>query len=345
MSDAEADRSAWINPGAHPVSEGVYRIPLPLPFDALRAVNVYALVDGDQIVLVDSGWALAESENLLAKSLDEIGFGLRDIRDFLVTHVHRDHYTQAIAIRRVYGNRVALGEGERPALDAVEQAVRTGVPEPTHDLRRAGAQLLIARMGELARAYHTDPGYWEMPDTWLGDGITLSLQKRTLRVIATPGHTQGHVVFHDVAAGALFAGDHVLPHVTPSIGFELPRADRPLHHYLDSLRLMLSLPDATLLPAHGPVAPSVHARVEELLAHHEARLTASAAAVERGADTAFEVAHMLRWTRRERHFDELDLLNQRLATTETMAHLDVLVTRGWLGVTTGEDGVAHYTRG
>jgi hypothetical protein len=86
----------------------------------------------------------------------------------------------------------------------------------------------------------------------------------------------------------------------------------------------------------------VPARVDELLDHHEQRLTDTAKAVEQGASTAFEAAQILRWTRRQRHFDELDRLNQVLATTETLAHLDVLVLRNWLTVSISEDGVAHY---
>ena len=35
---------------------------------------------------------------------------------------------------------------------------------------------------------------------------------------------------------SLFAGDHVLPHITPSIGVELVRPESPLRNYLASLR-------------------------------------------------------------------------------------------------------------
>lgn len=329
--------SAWIDPGAYEAGEGVYRIPLPLPQDGLRAVNVYAIVDGEQLVLIDSGWALADSEQLLVRALAGLGYRLSDVREFLVTHVHRDHYTQAVAIRRMHGTRIALGAGERPGLEAINEAIRTGRRPDARHLVRAGAASLAPEHGSGG-----GPGdNWEMPDRWLAAGVDLPLATRTLRVIATPGHTRGHVVFHDEAAGALFAGDHVLPHITPSIGFEFPPAELPLRDYLESLRLMRSLPDATLLPAHGPVAPSVHARVEELLNHHEQRLTESAKAVEQGADTAADAARLLRWTRRRRRFDELDRLNQMLAVTETMAHLDVLVLRGWLTVSV-VDGVAHY---
>jgi glyoxylase-like metal-dependent hydrolase (beta-lactamase superfamily II) len=329
--------SAWTQPGAYQVSQGVYRIPLPLPHDGLRAVNVYALVDGEQLLLIDSGWALAESEELLVRALQGIGYQLADVREFLVTHVHRDHYTQAVAIRRAHGTRVALGAGERPGLAAIQEAIRTRRRPDAAHLVRAGAA------GLLPDAAGGDPGpNWELPDRWLADGADLPLSNRTLRVIATPGHTRGHVVFYDAGAAALFAGDHVLPHITPSIGYEPLPAESPLRDYLDSLRLMRALPDAVLLPAHGPTAPSVHARVDELLDHHEQRLTESAKAVEQGADTAAAAARLLRWTRRQRHFDELDRLNQMLAVTETMAHLDVLVLRGWLTVSVEPDGVAHY---
>jgi glyoxylase-like metal-dependent hydrolase (beta-lactamase superfamily II) len=337
----DGQRSAWIEPGAYPVGEGVYRIPLPLPHDALRAVNVYAIADGEQVVLVDSGWALTESAEQLARALDGIGYGFADIREFLVTHVHRDHYTQAVAIRSTHGTRVALGEGEQPSLQAIQDALRTGQAPSNRNLIRAGAASLVAQLGD--GPWKDDEALWQSPDEWLPDGVELPLRTRRLRVIATPGHTRGHVVFYDDAAGALFAGDHVLPHITPSIGFEFPPADYPLRDYLDSLRLVRSLPDARLLPAHGPDAPSVHARVDELLDHHEQRLTETAKAVEQGADTAFEVARVVRWTRHLRAFDDLGTFNQVLATSETMAHLDVLVLRGWLTLTVN-DGVAHYRR-
>ena len=50
-----------------------------------------------------------------------------------------------------------------------------------------------------------------------------------------------------------------------------------------------------------------------------------------GAGTAYETARALTWTRHERHFDELDLFNQMLATMETRAHLEVLAAQGRIG--------------
>lgn len=333
------DRHAWEQPGAFEELPGVFRIPLPLPGDALKAVNVYAIADDDKVVLVDSGWAMAESQELLAKSLDSIGFGLGDVREFLVTHVHRDHYTQAVAVRRTYGTPVSLGEGERVSLEAIHNFT---VHPDIANLHAAGAL-------ELSRVIANwqgdrDVTDWAAPDRWLDDGLELPLQSRTLRVIATPGHTQGHVVFHDLANKMLFAGDHVLPTITPSIGLEPSGAELPLRDFLESLKLVRGRPDARLLPAHGSVTDSVHARVDELLAHHDKRLDQTEAAALGGATTAYEIAGILKWTRRERSLDELDHFNRMLAIGETGAHLDLLVLQGRLRVVE-TDGVRHYLSG
>jgi len=336
--------TTWTEEGLHEVRPGVFRIPLPLPSDALRAVNVYAIVDGERVVLIDGGWALAESQELLSRMLDRIGFGLTDIAEFFVTHMHRDHYTQAVAIRNEHGRgRVNLGEGERDNLPRIlERSAGTRVINPAADrMTRAGAFALREQLQAFVEALPFEPFYLE-PDVWLSDGQLLDLSSRNLRVLATPGHTAGHVVYLDEQANALFAGDHVLPHITPSIGLEPAPTRFPLADYLDSLNLVRRMPDRMLLPAHGPVADSVHARVDELLTHHDDRFAAMLAAVQAGADTALEVANMVRWTRREWRLDELDLPNGGMAVAETLAHLDVLVTRGDLTSNVDEDGVEHF---
>ena len=129
---------------------------------------------------------------------------------------------------------------------------------------RQADRLVLAGAFTLAAWVRTAPmvaevSDWALPDSWLRSGMQLALSTRTLRVVETPGHTRGHDVFYDDTAQTLFAGDHVLPHITPSIGFEPIWRSSSLADYLDSLTLVRSMPDARLLPAHGPVAASVHA--------------------------------------------------------------------------------------
>ncbi|MEJ2853461.1 MULTISPECIES: MBL fold metallo-hydrolase [unclassified Saccharothrix] len=329
----------WTEPGVFEVAPGVHRIPLPLPNDGLHTVNVYAIEDGDGLVLVDAGWALEDGERALEAALGALGRDFTDIRRFLVTHLHRDHYTLAVALRRRFGTRVALGLGEQPSLRRIIGRTRDG---QLANLLSWGGGELAARWRKAVEAIgEAELRDYEEPDEWLSE-TDLGLEKRVLRVLPTPGHTRGHVVFVDVESSLLFAGDHVLPHITPSIGFEPARPELPLGDYLDSLRLVRSYPDLRLLPAHGPVTGSSHARVDELLAHHEQRLAATLDAVRSGTGTAFETARKLGWTRRDRRFDDLDLFNRVLATGETAAHLDVLVRRGLASVET-VDGVHVYS--
>jgi glyoxylase-like metal-dependent hydrolase (beta-lactamase superfamily II) len=321
----------------------VFRIPLPLGGDALRAVNVYALVGGASGVdLVDGGEALAEARDQLRAGLQKIGAGLGDVRNIFVTHYHRDHYTLAAELRRTEGSSVRLGEAERANLQAIRDVI-AGTREHSlvRDLRRAGASELLARLGPLVpTAVRQD---WEDPDQWIEDGADLFTGSRTLRAIHTPGHTRGHLVFRDAESQVLFAGDHVLPHITPSVGFEPAGNRMALRDYLESLRLLLELPDARLFPAHGPVGDCTHRRVHELLGHHEERLAAMHAAVVRGASTSYEVARDTTWTRRRHHFDELDEMSQYLACTEAGAHLELMVARGQLARDAADDGADIYT--
>jgi glyoxylase-like metal-dependent hydrolase (beta-lactamase superfamily II) len=334
IDDADAD---WARPGVYQVSDRVYRIPLPLPHAGLRAVNAYALVDDSGLVLVDSGWGIESARDALDRALAALDRRVVDVRRFLVTHVHRDHYGLAVALRREFGHPVSLGEGERPAIEALSAPGHRPFKAHARLMVQWGAGPLVDRLRARTGQVDHDPADWAAPDDWLTGGSDVALPGRTLRVVATPGHTRGHVVFVDEGDSLLFAGDHVLPHITPSIGFEVAPTEQPLGDFLQSLRLVRDMPDRRLLPAHGPVRPSVHARVDELLHHHADRLDATQDAVAGDSPTAYEVADRLSWTRRRRRFAELDPFNQMLAVAETAAHLDLLVAQGRLKATeTGE---------
>lgn len=329
----------WTAPGVYEVVPGVHRIPLPLPNDGLRAVNVYAVTGPDGPVLIDSGWAVADARDLLQTGLREIGAELGDVQRFLVTHMHRDHYSQAIHLRREFGTRVALGAEERWSLETVSRPGRKAAEEQVTLLRALGATEIAEKMA--GNRPHHDPAEWELPDEWLAGEEVISANGRDLEVVSTPGHTRGHVVFYDTPASLLFAGDHVLPTITPSIGFEPAMTPDPLGAFLQSLAIVRSRPDAMLLPAHGPVVPSAHARVDELVEHHRVRLDQMAAALAGGAETAAAVAAVVTWTRRERKLDELDVFNQFLAVCETGAHLQLLVGQG-RATMQERDGVRYY---
>jgi glyoxylase-like metal-dependent hydrolase (beta-lactamase superfamily II) len=334
----------WTEPGAWSVAPGVVRIPLPLPMDGLRAVNVYVMETDDGLVLVDGGWAIPESRSLFESSMKQAGYALSDIRRFLVTHLHRDHYTQAYVVGNEVGAEVTLGLGDRASMELMHDDSVDRDPNLDR-LEAAGAvELAEGWRAMMPSSVRPSMDNYGMPDSWLDRDLTLHLGGRTIEAIATPGHTQGHYVFADSGHGLLFAGDHVLPSITPSIGFEPRWVDQPLRDFLDSLAKVRALPDLMLLPAHGPVTASSHARVDELAEHHAERLVLCRAAVAAGARTAWEVAGALPWTRHERRRDELGPFDAVLAAFETLAHLDLLALRGDL-VRTDHGNERHYAMG
>jgi glyoxylase-like metal-dependent hydrolase (beta-lactamase superfamily II) len=332
----------WSAEGAWAVAEGIHRIPLPLPSDVLKAVNVYVIETDDGLTLIDGGWAIDVAREVFERGLRLIGAGFGDIRRFLVTHVHRDHYSMAAALGQEFGADVALGADEKATLDVLNDHDRARTETPFYaSLVSAGAAELADQWNQVENAVPNQT-VWLYPDTWLVGDNEIPVGRRTLQAVHTPGHTAGHYVFAERAAKLLFAGDHVLPTITPSIGFTMPPAPNPLGDFMASLIKVRALPDMRVLPAHGPVAPSSHGRVDELLIHHEQRLAKTLLALADGPHTAFDVAHDLGWTRHERSFDELDLFNQGIAAMETKAHLDLLVARGDAARVTAADGAIQF---
>ena len=196
------------------MTPNIYRIPLPLPNEGLRAVNAYALVDERGVDLIDSGWALPQSRESLASGLRMLDRSLGDIRQFLVTHVHPDHYTQAVAIRRDFGTKVSLGVGESDSLRMLQATDSVPFDALLKRLSNCGAKDLAVGLAEpSAQLPPFNRSEWASPDEWLKPGAITLASGRSLEVIATPGHTQGHVVFRDsIRAPAIRRGPRASYH-------------------------------------------------------------------------------------------------------------------------------------
>ncbi|AFR51040.1 MBL fold metallo-hydrolase [Gordonia sp. KTR9] len=335
--------TTWLEPGCHPVADGVHRIPLTLPQDGLRAVNVYALETDSGIALIDGGWHRPDTHRELTEALSALGHTPDDIHDVFVTHIHRDHYTFAVELRRRYGCRVHLGAAEAPGLAEITR-IDSNVPESSlREVRRAGAPGLADTVYAMTADEPFSIADWEQPDSWLEPGL-LPLPGRRIEAVHTPGHTKGHIVFHDRDHRLSFTGDHILPTITPSVGFELGDWELPLAKFLRSLELLVDDRDHTIAPAHGAVGGKIGPRAEVLLAHHALRF---GQIIDLLADRVepvpgHVVAQRLTWTRHDRPFEALDTFNQLIAVCETMAHLDVLVDRGDARVEVRE-GVEYFS--
>ena len=333
----------WTVEGAWEVADGIYRIPLPLPMDGLKAINVYVLATDDGLVLVDGGWAIPQARELLDRCLRSIGSGFGDIRRFLVTHIHRDHFTMATVLGHELGADVALGIDEKPGLDLMHREFADAEENPfSRVLVTAGALDLAELWSQGSEQRGFDLSQWQYPDTWLEGDHEIPVGARTIDAVHTPGHTPGHYVFAEQSAGLMFTGDHVLPTITPSIGFTFPAEPQPLGDFMASLTKVRGLPDLKVLPAHGPVAPSTHARVDELLAFHDHRLELCLAGLGTEPVCAADVGKTLGWTRHETPYEKLDEFARGMAAMETKAHLDLLVARGQATRETDANSVVWY---
>src|SRR5205807_2299272 len=75
--------------------------------------------------------------------------------------------------------------------------------------------------------------------------------RRELRVEWTPGHSPGHICLYENEDKLLFAGDHMLPELSPNIGLHPQSTPDPLHEYLEGLERMAAYGPRKIMPAHG----------------------------------------------------------------------------------------------
>ncbi|SHU53440.1 beta-lactamase-like protein [Mycobacteroides abscessus subsp. abscessus] len=323
--------------GHEVVSERIIRVPLPLPLPDLKVVNAYVIVASEGLTLIDPGWSYEPSETALRTTLSTLGAAPSDVRRILVTHQHWDHYSLAIQWRNSFGMELMLGREERHSIEAFT-AIEGVHPNQVTMLLRAGAAQLAADIAALQWQPYEIGVPFEPPDRWIDDGDLIDCGSTTLLARSTPGHTRGHTVFHDGAGAAAFTGDHLLPRITPSIAFERAPEALPLRSYISSLRLFLQLPDTQMLPAHGTTDGSTQSRATELLDHHRERLESIATIVCSDPLSAYGVARRLRWTRRRRLLEELDVVHRMTAILEVLAHLDLLVAQRNIAVYETDEG-------
>ncbi len=117
----------------------------------------------------------------------------------------------------------------------------------------------------------------------LADGDEVEAGDGCLRVVHTPGHAPDHVCLHDESTGTLFVADLVV--LGSSVVIPATRGGS-LTDYLQSLRCILELAPARMLPAHGEPIEDPRRVLTEYLEHRQRREEQVLAALEAGARTA-----------------------------------------------------------
>lgn len=68
--------------------EGIYHIPLRLPWSSPSNVNVYLIEENDGYIMIDCGVDGSEYLDLLKSHLVQIGIDFSDIKLLIGTHMH-----------------------------------------------------------------------------------------------------------------------------------------------------------------------------------------------------------------------------------------------------------------
>ncbi|MEI5524358.1 MBL fold metallo-hydrolase [Streptomyces brasiliscabiei] len=331
---------------------GVRSIEVPIPDNPLGHTLVY-VVDTDRgPVLVDTGWDDPASWDRLAAGLTACGTSVAEVHGVVITHHHPDHHGLSGAVREASGAWIAMHAADT----AIVRRTRGTGPDRwysymTDKLTAAGApEEHLAPLRAPRRPRATLPGFSPaLPDREIVPGELLDLPGRRVRAIWTPGHTPGHVCLHLdeehparlPGHGRLFSGDHLLPEISPHIGlYEDPDDDTvtdPLGDYLDSLERVGRLGATEILPAHQYAFTESAARVRELLAHHEARLTGLLALLAAPL-TPWQLAERMEWNR---PWSDIPFSSRNIAVSEAEAHLRRLVKLGRAEAVAGSDPVVY----
>jgi glyoxylase-like metal-dependent hydrolase (beta-lactamase superfamily II) len=208
-------------------------------------VNWYLLEDGDGVTVVDTG--LPRHWQLLPKALAKLGRRLDDIRAVVLTHGHYDHVGFAERARRELHVPVYAPRGE----DIYQHPLRFPFERPPFLYAANPGFLKIAARFAANGALFTK-GVEEV--TAFGDGEQLPVPGRP-RVLATPGHTPGHVALHLPEHDAVITGDALVtldPYTTltgPRLVAKAAVADSAQN--LATLDRIAEIGAAHLFPGHG----------------------------------------------------------------------------------------------
>ena len=194
-------------------------------------VNCYLVAEDDGLTVVDT--AVPGTEKHIIRAAESLA---QPIRRILLTHAHVDHV----------GSLDALHTHD-PDAEVISSA---------RDARFLAGDMSLDPHEPQVKLRGGFPDVQTQPTRLLEDGDTVG----SLRVVASPGHTPGHLAFWDTRDGTLIAGDAFQTQGGLAVAGQL-RALFPLPALatwhaptaLESARTLVALTPRRLAVGHGPV--------------------------------------------------------------------------------------------
>ncbi|MDR1793884.1 MAG: MBL fold metallo-hydrolase [Erysipelotrichaceae bacterium] len=206
----------------------------------------------DHLILVDTGYAGQLPQ--IQEAIEYEGFSLQDLKTIILTHQDHDHIGNAKALRQKTGAKICCFEAEAPYING------TLIPEKIAALANR-PHLSSVEEERLAMLKETYEEIKVPVDELLQDGQVIE----GLKVIATPGHTAGHICLYHPSEQILVAGD-ALGAANKKLTGPNPvyTADKPLAY--QSLAKLLDYPIEIVITAHGGIVKGdIHPQLQALI--------------------------------------------------------------------------------
>lgn len=308
---------------------------MPTPY-AVGPVNAY-LVEAEPLTLIDAGINTPDAQNALVLALAAAGYFVEAVDRILVTHAHPDHYGLVPYLQEISGATVYFPEREIARVRDKQMLFEVG-----RLLVQAGMPLELLFKMDQQRKKDPAPKVPHEKVVPVKDGETFDFTTDegdfTLDALLMPGHTGGHVVYFDRASKTMFAGDQLLPDVSPNPLLE-PSLDEPgqrrrsLQEYLVSLERMAGMGISLAYPGHGAPVEDPQRLIEATIEHHLKRKAAVAQRLGPDGKTPYELAQEV--------YPHVTGYDTFLAVSEIVAHLDLVVHDG-NAIVEESDGVTYY---
>lgn len=329
----EAATTGRVPPPAF-VRNGVWEIPQRMPVGRLGYSLCYIFRDdAERLHVVDPGWDLDDNWAVLESSLASFGATVANVATIVATHLHPDHLGMAERLRAATGAKLVLHE--------VEHEIAANYAD-----RDRQADVLADRLNAwgVPPSRHSDiwfpsleSGQYRIPapDELVRDGDLLEMSGSGLRVLHTPGHTQGHICLVEETRSLVLTGNLILPTTYAGLGLGGDSPVNPLIDYLASVNAIAAYDDHEVLPGHGYRFTGLAQRCRQSREHHLRRSREVAAVLSRSGDSSiWAIASQLTWGG---GWERLRGSTLYSALSQTAMHRDYLQTAVRQGTTADPD--------